>query len=174
MIDVMGSSCSALNINCREPSGLNSIFWLWNESFSGDDWWLSDESFIYYICLTRDDTNECFDTWDKRTGRAKSRENAICWWYTKIFTVAKGSTIVREWAPTSGDQFRPGIPSLDAHVTREAYVIEYWELRPEGRTVLSALIQCISRDTSWFGEQCSLGKNLACVSKLCPLELKLR
>ena len=25
------------------------------------------------------------------------------------------------------------------------YVIEYWELRPKGRTVLSALIQCISQ-----------------------------
>ena len=35
----------------------------------------------------------------------------------------------------------------------EAYVIEYWELRPKGRTVLSALIQCISRDRSWLGGQ---------------------
>ena len=30
----------------------------------------------------------------------------------------------------------------------EAYVLEYWELKPKG---LSVLIQCISRDRSWFG-----------------------
>ena len=39
----------------------------------------------------------------------------------------------------------------------EAYVIEYWELRPKGRTVLSALIQCISGDRSWLWGQCSRG-----------------
>ena len=33
---------------------------------------------------------------------------------------------------------------------REAYVTQYWKLRPKGRTVLSALIQCISQDRSWF------------------------
>ena len=34
-------------------------------------------------------------------------------------------------------------------------VIECWEFRAKGRTVLSALIQRISRDRSWFGGQCT-------------------
>lgn len=98
-----------------------------------------------------------------------SGENAICCWYIEVFR------IVWVEASTSEDQsgqelgFQPRCLLL-----REAYVIEYWELRPKGRTVLIALIQCISRDRSWFGGQCSRGRILVCVSKLCALELKWR
>ena len=53
---------------------------------------------------------------------------------------------------------------------REAYVVGYWELRPKGRFI-TALIQCISGGRGWFGRQCSRGRILACVSKLCPMKL---
>ena len=40
------------HFNCRELSDLNSIFWIRNESFSGDDWWPWGECFIIILLLS--------------------------------------------------------------------------------------------------------------------------
>ena len=107
-------------------------------------------------------------TWDKSTRKEE-------WRKCNMLVVHKGicSKDVRgKLLPRGINQARDLVSSLDA--LGEAYVIEYWELRPKGRTVLSALIQCISRDRSWLGGQCSRGRILAWVLKLCPLELKWR
>ena len=73
-----------------------------------------------------------------------------------------------------GESIRPGTWFLAKMLVLlgEAYVIEYWELRPKGRTVLNALIQCISQDKSWFGGNIQEAGFSHCVSKLCLLELK--
>ena len=52
--------------------------------------------------------------------------------------------------------------------------MEYCELRPWGRVVFSALIQCISRDRSLCGGHCSRGRILASRSKSWPAERKCR
>ena len=59
----------------------------------------------------------------------------------------KSVKIVRVEAPTLGDESGQRLGFWPRYSCYSgANVIGYWELRPEGRTVLSALIQCISRD----------------------------
>ena len=89
--------------------------------------------------------------------------NAMCCWYIEVFRIML--------VEASINQARDLVSSLDANVTQGGHVIENWELRPKGRTVLSALIQCFSRDRTGLGGSVQGAKFSR---KLCPLELKWR